>query len=281
MELKTNHSDDIIINIYPTMKCNLKCSYCYSDNSNLKDFEFTREEFIDILNTLNIINPSNKIYLNFLGGEPSLFPYLNEIKILNSNILINITTNGQNPKNILNLNNLQNIELEISLHYEYFSEKYFNKIKEIINKSKFSKTIIINLSKQMVSKIQTIKDFLLPFKDKIKISLNCLTGISGAENCLIKKYIRFFKEFNIEENNSSYFLNDKEIDFIKFEKVYNKINYKNISCYNNIFDIKKNKTIKYFISCNQQEVKDFNIKPMKCPFKHCQINCFADTLKVF
>ena len=268
LTLSTNYSNNLILNIYPTLACNFKCSYCYSYKNN-KNTQMTKQEFLNLINEINQVK--EKAFINFLGGEPTLYKYLPLIKNIESKHLINITTNGQYPEILLKLKDVK-FELEVSLHYEYFNDEYFQNLKKLFP---LNPTFIINISKKTFRYLKIIKKFLP--KDA-KISLNYLSGISP--NLLLSKKLKEkieneFKNYNTQDS-TTYFLNNKKISFDKFKTIYD-LGFKNWICNNNIIDIYKNKKV---LSCTQQEIKELKIHNMQCPFKKCLINCYADTRKI-
>lgn len=78
--------------------CNLQCRHCYVGDDKSKNLQFDRDEAISIL-THFAENGLDR--LSFLGGEPSIYPYISELIKLASSYEIpekRITTNGMNLK---------------------------------------------------------------------------------------------------------------------------------------------------------------------------------------
>ena len=131
-----------------TNACNLNCSFCIKNRRKINYMTFDNYKLI----IDKIKNHTKEIYLHVLG-EPLLHKELiNFIEYANqSNLLVNITTNGYL---INNLNNNDNIHrLNISLHS--YNEKYnldfntyinniFNTIDKIRNKTFISLRIWVN-----------------------------------------------------------------------------------------------------------------------------------------
>ncbi|OPA80839.1 hypothetical protein BVG16_00340 [Paenibacillus selenitireducens] len=84
----------MMVHVFVTNDCNLSCDYCYV--SELREKLYFRTEFIDSLisfiNRALSLNKSEKVLLNFFGGEPLLNKRVIEEIILASN-KINVKTN--------------------------------------------------------------------------------------------------------------------------------------------------------------------------------------------
>ena len=79
-----------------TRNCNLRCDFCY-----VKDAGYCVDEIISFENLKKIIDfccDANVKYIFFTGGEPLLYPYLNEILIYikekKNSIITAVATNG-------------------------------------------------------------------------------------------------------------------------------------------------------------------------------------------
>lgn len=112
------------LRIYPLLKCNLSCSYCYvSKNGKIWNSEQFKKfyEFIDL--------QQRNIKFEILGGEPLLLKNLDELcdKLLATSDQVEIFTNGILLKNLDINKKVKNI---VTLHDEHISEKYLNDIKE-------------------------------------------------------------------------------------------------------------------------------------------------------
>jgi uncharacterized protein len=89
-ELKINSID-----LFITEKCNLKCSYCFHKQ---EDSELTIEQGRKILSALYEKYP-DKMFINFFGGEPLLYPktviaLMEYAKTLWQQLTFGISTNG-------------------------------------------------------------------------------------------------------------------------------------------------------------------------------------------
>ena len=141
-----NIRDQIILDWFPYMKCNYRCSYCSSYNKN-SDFSLELfEKFYDYLKLQN-----HNILLKILGGEPSLIPNINYIlnKLSSLNIDIVMFTNGSR-----HIVTPKNISLNISIHYEYISEAYINNIINLIKKQNQKPTVLFNIRNDLEPNIK-------------------------------------------------------------------------------------------------------------------------------
>ena len=87
-------SSPVEIDLYPTMLCNQKCSFCYVPKKMLSQKGCMNEDTLK--SVFEQCLSSKVVSVNILGGEPFLFPELIEkaVELHNNNILLNITTNG-------------------------------------------------------------------------------------------------------------------------------------------------------------------------------------------
>ncbi|MCQ2286615.1 MAG: viperin family antiviral radical SAM protein [Bacteroidales bacterium] len=65
------------INYHLTKKCNYRCRYCFAKFNDISRCELSKSEQIQIIHELAAIKEFNKI--NFVGGEPTLIPYIQEL----------------------------------------------------------------------------------------------------------------------------------------------------------------------------------------------------------
>ena len=80
------------VQFYPTVRCNLECSFCF--NRGLSAFEDVRVD--DFRRIVSILHEEGIRWVDFLGGEPTLHPYLvTLLKILRDGEMgCNLSTNG-------------------------------------------------------------------------------------------------------------------------------------------------------------------------------------------
>lgn len=132
-------------NIVINSKCNLNCSYCFSNKTSFDDI--TIQQLNEILNYLKKTKIS---YLNIIGGEPSIHPEILQIIELIANFthihcynktplmftnginLYNLDSNILNKINLLiNINNLKKIDNnkfnQLILSLEFLKKNHFFK----------------------------------------------------------------------------------------------------------------------------------------------------------
>lgn len=142
--MKDNYSSDInYLKISLTDKCNLRCVYCKEEDDSIE------EEYISNLLSLDdykfIIKSFKELGINkieFVGGEPLLYPYLKELIHFakqECNIEdISITTNGQHfSEKALELRNSGlnrvNISIDSLKEYKYSAVTRGGNLTEVIN----------------------------------------------------------------------------------------------------------------------------------------------------
>lgn len=90
----------LYIRIKPTNKCNQNCYYCHYRNSYLTLDEYNPTDYIPQDKMLEIVSDMQAMGVKAVtfsgGGEPLIYPYINEAmeKILNAGIDLSIITNG-------------------------------------------------------------------------------------------------------------------------------------------------------------------------------------------
>ena len=126
------------IQFYPTLRCNQKCSFCF--NQGISDTalsaEMTHEKAIELA---QILIDSGTSEVDILGGEPLLVPWLKDfvIRLTDTNITVNISTNGTFMKALRILTEIQSPLLNIGFSLHGFSEKH----RELTGSGSFDKTI--------------------------------------------------------------------------------------------------------------------------------------------
>ena len=103
IDLKENYSDDVTFILTITYKCNMKCSYCFQQNSKTLIRETmtlsTLSYILDVIENYIKKNPNKTIHIGLFGGEPLLRSNEQIIDIIfefcrKHKIKISITTNG-------------------------------------------------------------------------------------------------------------------------------------------------------------------------------------------
>ena len=83
-----------------TNSCNMKCKHCMNWSTEGSEQGFTKEEIIKLLDELNELD-TEEIYIS--GGEPLLYPYIDDVILYANSLGIKVTlaTNGLEIKNHL------------------------------------------------------------------------------------------------------------------------------------------------------------------------------------
>ncbi|MBN1807828.1 MAG: radical SAM protein [Planctomycetes bacterium] len=81
------------IAISPTMRCNLRCVGCFASEYN-RDGELTKEEVFDVVQQVK--DDFGGYFITVLGGEPTIWPHLEEMVEHHSDVYFHVYTHGQN-----------------------------------------------------------------------------------------------------------------------------------------------------------------------------------------
>ena len=189
-------------------KCNFLCSYCPPNLHSGKTIDINAIE-IGFLNFCKIFS-NNKIMLNFLGGEPTLYDDLPDkikmIKELNSTNRILITTNGSRSFKYLKTL-AKYAELSFSIHLHQLS---IHKLADKINQ--FSKCTDIqpfqvhilypstsdNLLKDFLNKLDNINYYIrvIKLREMYNDSRIDYYKYSFKQNKLIQELNNYFENLN-------------------------------------------------------------------------------------
>lgn len=166
---EVNKLNDILeLSIEPLTICNQKCEYCYArkDRKNWNKI-WSESQLKIVLDKIKNINESFK--LEILGGEPTLYPYLNNIINEMDNCErckeIKLTTNGsidltkfKKSKKILYVISVHpnNIKNEINLFKNIEFVKHYNHDILIMLLNRNSEDV--NLVNAYIDKVKTITD---------------------------------------------------------------------------------------------------------------------------
>jgi len=83
------------VQLYPTMRCNQRCSFCFNDATST-DRDLTPQEALSLLDILCDLGIHD---LDIMGGEPFLLPWMPSFihAAIKEDIMVNISTNGSLP----------------------------------------------------------------------------------------------------------------------------------------------------------------------------------------
>lgn len=275
--------DEIIIDWYPSLICNYKCSYCFVNKENKC---FNKDNFSILLHFLK--RQDKHIHLRILGGEPLIIKEINYVlEELNKieNFKVEIVTNGFYLKNI---KVPKQMFVEISVHYEYINEKYIKNLKKGILNQDCDVTLVLNLHNELDQDIlYKIKNVYDEIKDICNVTLNTIVNRVGERinSCLdFEKFMKYFEVKNYKECSLKYIINGQEKSFMDVISIYKqrKNNFKGCICQNNYLIIDYNYNLK--INCSHEllfnilENKDKMLKHIKmvCKNNYCDEGCFVD-----
>lgn len=167
-----------------TNECNYRCSYCFLSNSGYKKEYCSLEQAEQAIKHIASANrPGYQVSL--LGGEPSMHPYLSEIINLLGKYLgdrlekITLITNGCIKESVIEaINNLAssvNIELKVSLHFEFVRKENIVFLLEKLSED-VSLKFMVMLHPGLFDRVQRIVDLLLELRNNhgFDISINLI-----------------------------------------------------------------------------------------------------------
>lgn len=194
------------VNLHLSEACNYRCKHCFAHFEskrllNLKEWE----SIID-----NILQDSNIDYINFAGGEPLLYPYLDElIKYTSSKVKCSVITNGSLLSENWIKNNVKFLSC-VGLSIDSFEE---NTLKDIGRVSANGKTL-------KFSDIEEICKAVKKYNSNCEIKINTVVSKMNCEEILFTKLeklpISRWKIFKIREfdnedfTNNNFCISDKE-----------------------------------------------------------------------
>lgn len=143
------------IQFYPTLKCNLSCTFCFNRGISSKT-EITIDDFDRII---SIILDNGIKEIDMLGGDPTLHTEFSQIVdiIYRNKIKTTISTNGSNIPLLKELSKKYNsdlIKVGVSINSDVISRELFDYIRELYDYINEYVPII----KSIYSKKQTIPD---------------------------------------------------------------------------------------------------------------------------
>jgi len=116
--------------IYLTTSCNLNCKHCYLGNRLKQKIAFHQNAVINILDLFAQLNGKKEV--TFLGGEPILYPGINNIlkHAKKNGYYVRLDTNGFYDNRLLRKIDLDNID-EVSISLDGASSTTHDKIRAI------------------------------------------------------------------------------------------------------------------------------------------------------
>jgi len=284
--------NDVIYEIYFNYQCNYKCTYCYSHSGAEK---MTFEDVNILLTKFNNIENKKNITIQFLGGEPLLYEHFEYfLTNISREFNLTLTTNFKYLNNFVDLvNKFDNLEIEFSLHYEYFSIDYFANLFNLLNKIKVKKLLIFNINpsiefdkynKQLVDVSNNLQTFDIK---NVEIVTNAI------DNHDISAYFDLYKvKENSEKNYTLYDSETKKTELLNYNDTYSflkkkyNFNYKMSICYYSFFRIDYNLNVEEL--CNDPRTirnlrnDDIIVEPLKriCLLNNCENSCLFNCKKI-
>lgn len=196
------------IQLYPTLRCNQKCSFCFNQRISAS-YEDMCEKDAYTLSDMLIENGCPEI--DIIGGEPMLVPWMRDFVkyVTDAGIMANISTNGSLPHVVDKLSEMNTRLLNIGFSLHGFPETHN------------SLTAADNFSKAVTG----IKRMVEKGKDPIVKS--ALTRENMNE---IRKLVQYLKELGVQR----YYLLHEDVigrtdfslcfSYPEFQKFYTEIN---------------------------------------------------------
>lgn len=215
----SNKNNNYTISLEVTHICNFNCWYCYDKKNKLSLKHLCLEKFIPLFETFLLnIEPHKKIDIIIIGGEPTLYKFLNQLLIfLENNIQVRkiiFYSNGHKHEILQEISCFKKIHFIISIHYKEIKNKdlYIENLKKIMQFKNIEFHYILDNkinfleNKSFIERLSFIKLFIQPLNN---------INYSSEEN---KLFNNFKEGINvIFENNEtifyekSYFFNNKNI----------------------------------------------------------------------
>jgi MoaA/NifB/PqqE/SkfB family radical SAM enzyme len=159
--LKNIKGYDGFVRIYPTLKCNLRCTYCanecHKNNGEDKKGEYEEVDFRIWADALKKIGHP----IIITGGEPTLYPQLIELlnALSSSKLMVKLYTNlvwsrEFTNKFITKMKN-ENVTLFVSYHSLVSPQKFAETILLLKNNNKFMGTIHTILQEENADRVNT------------------------------------------------------------------------------------------------------------------------------
>lgn len=267
--------------------CNYKCSYC-------PPYSYTGDMWIDYDKLIEFIYKVNPLQILLVGGEPTLYPTIDQLLYELKNKIVNMTSNGNKPLSWWETH-LKYIDvLTLSYHIERASlESFINKLKFISD----HKAITVNIPMMVdrfdecleagikMSKIKNIYVSLKALINKNKVydnySDNQLEIMSNilkpkVETIFNKHHIRFYgktEDGKLEKLRCQAIISNKD-NVYKGWKCWKGIQRMKLSSDGSIYKASCDSgTEKFFGNIHNDEV-NFPTEPEVCQKDYC--NCLPD-----
>lgn len=256
-KIKDYKPDTLAVELYPVLLCQLNCPFCYARQMYARDWgQYMSLKLLR--KTLNsLISSKYEINLHVLGGEPFLYPYLDEILKCSDRLKINIITNGLCD---FRKYNIKNVSLCMSYYPKY------------TDLSKFMSNL------EYARKITDVELHIAKFKNEntYYVENYCeKNGIRIEYVPLLDKHNKIINDgVDFSDDASIYLLNGTPIS--SYEVASNNISFKGCNCEQVIFyiDVKGNvyqgcKGVCANINSNPSFFKNYEIHEIVCERDYC------------
>ena len=246
-----NYNDFIHIDLNVIYICNMKCKYCYARAEEPWN-KMMKKEILDIC--LRRISSLKECHVNILGGEPSLYPFLEflicKLESMENVKLVKIYTNGIKD---LRKYKSDKIKLVYTTHCREAQEKdNLNNILSKVQKDDYI-TIMFEDDPRLLDFYEKIKDFPL---------------IEG--NFIQYGNVPDFKLHPLAFLQNECLCNGKIIN----QEEYSQMDISRCKCHMNYFSVNFDGSV---TNCLQTgSIKDFDFKDvyLQCPYKNCRQVCY-------
>lgn len=133
MHITNDNHDCCFVTIFVHTVCNYKCSYC-NDFHNDGTYRWP-ENWEPYINFINQLKKRKKyLYIDLLGGEPTLWPKFQEFieTISDDNVFIEYGTNGSRTLRYWENYRVQRSFIFLSWHHEFADDDHFYNVAKIL-----------------------------------------------------------------------------------------------------------------------------------------------------
>lgn len=201
------------IQLYPTTRCNQRCSFCFNPgNSAIADLDFEKALIL-----LDILAENNINCIDLMGGEPFLLPWLFDfVRIaLARGISLNISTNGSRPDLLQHFMGLSVDNFNIGISLEGSTAERHN---SLTGSNNFSYAI---------ESIKKLVDFSLNPIVKTVLSSDTAGDIQNIVDLIRKTGVRRYYIIHMDILHNEGIPEKNVIDYAAFVDFYHKIKIKN------------------------------------------------------
>jgi organic radical activating enzyme len=274
--------------------CNYMCSYCgagYGNDTTRPQSKFFKQDkyhdaWKGVINRLKLIK-GDMFVVDLLGGEPTLHPdihdiisSLEEVKCCEHvRLITNLSKNLDYFKNLCDTETTK-LEINPSIHFQYYSEKIVDKILHIHNSTDIRISPIVVLSDDPKHKTNMLHVFETLVDNNIRYSVNFLFPAHGYKpNYTNDFYDTFNKYVNIGCEDTDTLYNITTADghthnvTVKDINTHKLTRFKNWNCTPKSWNINVKGQI--INSCSKQPLKlgGGNMSDLiKCPKNNCYCN---------